>query len=514
MPIIRKLVRTLNSGIGLATEAVADHKEKKAAKEGGVSTQAPTEIEAGESATSPPSLTPTPSYVSDKKRPAEKGGLVPGSREVGARGAEDHEDSDSSTASSEYELDTDRAEWALDDAAAELERPPPSYEEASAAGSVSAEEVASDFLQAHQIAPPKPQSFQPLPCPVILPQRRPKDKTRGFVRAYAPVLGECAGIDQKTFMDFLKEFDRASRASPVFTVINVAAMIAGSVPSPIAMGVSIAVQVASRTGQEIQSRQRRNTYLDQINESLFKPRGLFCMIMTFKPDSPWEPVMGVDFSTARSTSDQALVKATSTPESDFAAKFKNLRLASGVAKGEMSLPESAPLIYPALDAAAVAALDGSAPTEKKQTALKSSSKFLSSYLDRRAQATYAGTHPESQLASAAPPPEKKFASRFSDPNHPINSGSIVSLLTGGHFDPHAKKRAYKAQRRARRRGYELSETDLKNAEMDRLPRRRQGVIRRVLQQDVLYLTIVNLPSESEMKEMLQQLETMTSQSSQ
>jgi hypothetical protein len=39
-----------------------------------------------------------------------------------------------------------------------------------------------------------------LPCPVIIPQRRPRDKKRGFVRAYAPVLESC-GIDQKTFLD-------------------------------------------------------------------------------------------------------------------------------------------------------------------------------------------------------------------------------------------------------------------------------------------------------------------------
>jgi hypothetical protein len=282
------------------------------------------------------------------------------------------------------------------------------------------------------------------------------------------------------------------------------------------MGVSIAVQVASKTGQEVQSRYRRNTYLDQINESLFKPRGLYCMIMTFKPDSPYDPVIGVDVSsTSMNSSDQALIKAISNPDSQMRQKFKNLRLTSGTSQGEMSLPESAPLVYPALDAAAAqaqaqtdAGLDPSGGAVKKQSAMKQKSKFLADYLDRRAQAVYASTNPNSQLS--APPPEKKFASRFSDPNHPINSGSLIALATGGHFDPKAKKRAARAQRRANRRGYELSETDLKNAEMGRLPRRRKGLIGRVLQQDVLYLTIVNLPSESEMREMMQQLDMMKS----
>src|SRR5689334_8135284 len=130
----------------------------------------------------------------------------------------------------------------------------------------------------------------------------------------------------------------------------------------------------------------------------------------------------------------------------------------------MSLPESAPLIYPALDAAAAAAVSNdTALPEKKQNKLKSSQEFIASYLDRRAQAAYAGQHPDSKLVS--PPSEKKFASRFSDPNHPANSGTILGLLTGGNFDPAAKKRGRRAERRARRRGEHLSVTDVHNAEM-------------------------------------------------
>ena len=48
--------------------------------------------------------------------------------------------------------------------------------------------------------PPSTQKGQPLSMPVIIPERRPGFKTRGFVRAYAPVLEE-AGIDQDTFIE-------------------------------------------------------------------------------------------------------------------------------------------------------------------------------------------------------------------------------------------------------------------------------------------------------------------------
>lgn len=55
-------------------------------------------------------------------------------------------------------------------------------------------------------AGPVPASIQRLPCPVIIPQRRPRNKDRGFVRAYAPVLDDC-GISQDVFLRFLEYLD-------------------------------------------------------------------------------------------------------------------------------------------------------------------------------------------------------------------------------------------------------------------------------------------------------------------
>jgi hypothetical protein len=51
-----------------------------------------------------------------------------------------------------------------------------------------------------------------LPCPVIIPQRRPKDKERGFIRAYAPALLEC-GIDEATFLNFIDSLNQAAKVS-------------------------------------------------------------------------------------------------------------------------------------------------------------------------------------------------------------------------------------------------------------------------------------------------------------
>lgn len=56
--------------------------------------------------------------------------------------------------------------------------------------------------------PPGPKTR--LPMPVIIPQRRPGAKKRGFVRAYAPVLQD-TGISQEVFLRFINDFHKASQ---------------------------------------------------------------------------------------------------------------------------------------------------------------------------------------------------------------------------------------------------------------------------------------------------------------
>jgi hypothetical protein len=50
-----------------------------------------------------------------------------------------------------------------------------------------------------------------LPYPVIIPQRRPENRSRGWLMAYAPVL-EDFGIDQTAFLKFLHDFNQSSEA--------------------------------------------------------------------------------------------------------------------------------------------------------------------------------------------------------------------------------------------------------------------------------------------------------------
>jgi len=172
MPIISKLAKGIGSGIGLASEAIAHHKEKS-------------RLEKDET------LSPDPD---GRSRSRSRSPHPPGK----------HDDSDSD------DLEPEEEDWALDDAATELTSPPP-YESSELKGGASpkqVDEIVRSFLE-HHPSVGSPASYKPLPYPVIIPQRRPKARVRGFVRAYAPILGECSGIDEATFMKFLQDFDAA-----------------------------------------------------------------------------------------------------------------------------------------------------------------------------------------------------------------------------------------------------------------------------------------------------------------
>ena len=95
-----------------------------------------------------------------------------------------------------------------------------------------------------------------LSSPVIIPQRRPKDRTRGFIRAYAPDLSRC-GIDQRTFLQFIDNLNSSVAASGAVQAINLAGAAAGAVPASVFVGapvIGLAVQVAAGVYTEVQAR--------------------------------------------------------------------------------------------------------------------------------------------------------------------------------------------------------------------------------------------------------------------
>ena len=94
-----------------------------------------------------------------------------------------------------------------------------------------------------------------LELPVVIPQRRPKDRSRGFIRAYAPVL-QGAGIDQSTWLDFLDTLQKSSAADPWLNAINFASIGTMFMPHVIGFAVSYAIQQATNIAIEMQARFR------------------------------------------------------------------------------------------------------------------------------------------------------------------------------------------------------------------------------------------------------------------
>jgi hypothetical protein len=259
-----RLVKLVGSGIGLASEAMAAHKAEKAAKAPNASAYNGESSRASSSRAPPPDFDPydlPPQYAEVSDHQADqliaKGKAVPVDSKEELRVAQqlhdakliDDEDEDDATSE-----EGDEEQWDLDDAV-EAQTP---FAEDEPAGRQSEQQMIDAFMRDHPPPQYSERASAPrgrLPCPVILPQRRPRDKKRGFVRAYAPVLEDC-GIDQATFLDFLKTFHKSSREDPWLDVVNLAAAAVGFAPSAIAMGVSIAVQVAVGVAMEVQRRTR------------------------------------------------------------------------------------------------------------------------------------------------------------------------------------------------------------------------------------------------------------------
>lgn len=209
--IISAAVKGIASGIGLASESITAHKNKKRA------------------------------------------GSQPGGEQISSQ----TEPNDSISSNYTYPEEQDEDQWALDDVQDEL------IPALAPTTSVSPEKPITDvkilidmFIQTH--LPPNYAELPPtprLPYPVVLPQRRPKNRSRGFIRAYAPVLMN-AGIDQASFLDYLELFDKASQASPWLNAINLAGLAFSFLPSGISIAISVAITISVKVAMEMQSRSR------------------------------------------------------------------------------------------------------------------------------------------------------------------------------------------------------------------------------------------------------------------
>ncbi|PNP50704.1 hypothetical protein THARTR1_08624 [Trichoderma harzianum] len=415
----------------------------------------------------------------------------------------EHDESDSSDSEENFgpkhvdqktSRDIEEAQWELDAAQQQLE-PPPDYATVMEQD-LDVQAMADGFVRSHALPSNQQVQQNGLPMPVIIPQRRPGERARSFIQAYAPLL-QNIGIDQTTFIDFIKQLNMATAPSPWINAINVAAIAVQHVPEPVTIAVSIAAQITTQVSLQAHSRSKTNTFLNKMNAEFFRPLGLIAILMTWKPSRAGEVVTQATFD---ATLDQATQNA-SGPRPGMGGSISNKMQAShGTTNFEW--PESAPLVFPTLDKLADSAEGRQAVEEagkKQPNGMNRSMIFAMEYMDKRSQAQWANMHPESRLAQLNVKPE--FHSRYADPNHPASSGSLLALLTGGAIGGRVSGR-----KQARR--------DRKTARRDRRSERREqrgptilntvgpGAlirgIRKIMHEDVLYLMIANLPSAEEM----------------
>lgn len=123
---------------------------------------------------------------------------------------------------------------------------------------------------------------------------------------------------------------------------------------------------------------RTNSFMDQMNDEFFRPRGLYCLIISYSP-------IALDTS-AKPDPAQALSSREPQPSDAgfFSTAKHNLRdPTAATSQGPESLPVSvATLVYP--DASKAPSSPSSPETKKRKMAFAR----LNDYFDRRAQARY------------------------------------------------------------------------------------------------------------------------------
>ena len=168
----------------------------------------------------------------------------------------------------DVEVDEDEDDWIADDAQQQLHSREP-----------------EEFKKRH---PPPKNPIAPmarLPAPVIIPQRRPDMKSRGFVRAYARALAAC-GVDQNAFLDFIDGFHKEITKHGYFNASNIAVALSAMsytlsvAPSAVVHFSAMAVHISIETGRRLYISKKTNSYIDEINAAYFQPRGLYAMIVS------------------------------------------------------------------------------------------------------------------------------------------------------------------------------------------------------------------------------------------
>jgi hypothetical protein len=109
-------------------------------------------------------------------------------------------------------------------------------------------------------------------------------------------------------------------------------------------------------------------------------------------------------------------------------------------------------------------------------------------------------------------------SRWNDPNHKANSGSLTAVLTGGKVGHHSLADRFVAVSDAikkSRNGGQLPDPEReRGARRKALREKKSEWLKRTFVQDVQYLLIVNLPGEDQVQQSVAELEQVLQQAAQ
>ncbi|KAH7350196.1 hypothetical protein B0T11DRAFT_290739 [Plectosphaerella cucumerina] len=416
------------------------------------------------------------------------------------------------------------------------------HKETSSAGKKKkTKSLAEDFIARHPFDPLTTKaSHKPIPLPVVLVQRRPKTRARGFVRAYAPSLAE-AGIEQDVFLDFIDTFNKALEPDPWLNAINLAdlATMAAPIPEPFGLLLGFAIGAAAEGTMEAQSRYRSNNFLDRVNADFFAQRGLVCFPATWRPQAKDELVTTIGFEgqAASSASESnaglsknlkdAVERRVSSLNSSTSGSFQDkLQKQMNSHSGYLHWPEPAPLVFvPETTSTAKPGL-GEKPGEKKKkaNAFDRASIWLDDHVDKHSQARFIEKNPDVPMATALPQPT--FRSRYADPNHPAASGDLVAFITGGKWQSGSKEKARSSSKASSNESESESRTEKERLKAEKKQQKEQERLEKeaarlekkeqkkrerkdkklekhagksglssLFQTDVLYLIVTNLPSE-------------------
>ncbi|OJJ39968.1 hypothetical protein ASPWEDRAFT_151531 [Aspergillus wentii DTO 134E9] len=405
-----------------------------------------------------------------------------------------------------YEVDEDiERQWELDEAQEHLRGVTyPTYQNNQ---EVDYYQLADSFAQEY----PMPPSYYDMTLeqtarlehPVVLPQRRPKNRQRGFVRAYAPELTKFA-IDEDMFLKFVDKANKACVGSQWLQVINLAATVGGYFVNPaVGFAMGFVADAVVRIGMAVDGRRRSGNFFDKVNRDFFMPRGLFCLLMTYAPEST-EVILDLDINNT--------ITSAMTPGTGFHRIHHKYQTAN--ATTNTTFDQFSPLVFPDLK-------NADKETKEKHNLMVSRMQggmaSIGNYYDKRDQAKFIAKDPGSNLAVG---PKPEFTSRYADPMNKAASGSLLALTTGGKFTDDTilgwmgiEGRSARGAKpsffggladAAVRKATGKNEAEKARAEGRPVPHQSTkgfvgGGLDNMLKRKVVYMMIVNMPSEEELQ---------------